>query len=78
MFRPDVFAEHPPSDGAPFLDAGVPIVDLMPLPRYLLSASDTIEMVHRPSLVPITRAVARLVWDLKGMTPAVFRYDAMR
>jgi hypothetical protein len=50
----------------------------MPLPRYLLSASDTIEMVHRPSLVPITRAVARLVWDLKGMTPAVFRYDAMR
>jgi hypothetical protein len=78
VFRPDVFAEHPPSDGAPFLAAGVPIVDLMPLPRYLLSASDTIEMVHRPSLVPITRAVARLVWDLKGMTPAVFRYDAMR
>lgn len=78
VFSPTAFGDQVPSDGAAFIDAGVPIVDLMPLPRYLLAGTEGTDLVHRPSLVPVTRAVARLLWDLKGMTPAVFRYDAIR
>ncbi len=63
----------PPTDGAFFHPAGVPIVQLLAAPSYLFDAADTPEMVHRPSLVPITRAVVRIVEASRAWTAAGLR-----
>lgn len=63
----------PPTDGAFFHPAGVPIVQLLAAPSYLFDAADTPEMVHRPSLVPITRAVVRIVEASRSWTAGGLR-----
>jgi hypothetical protein len=66
ILPPDAFFENPPTDGAFFYPAGVPIVQLLAAPEYLVDAGDTLPMVHEESLVPITRAVIDLVGSLAG------------
>ena len=59
----ETFGEMPPTDGGFFHLARVPMVNLLAAPMYLFDPADTIEMIHRPSLVPTSRAAARLVAD---------------
>ncbi len=66
ILPPDAFFENPPTDGAFLYPAGVPIVQLLAAPEYLVDAGDTLSMVHEESLVPITRAVIDLVDSLAG------------
>ena len=54
---------HGPTDGGFFHLAGVPMVNLLAAPMYLFDPADTVEMIHEPSLVPVSRAAARLVAD---------------
>jgi hypothetical protein len=60
----------PVGDGAMFHLLGAPTVQIVNWPTYLLMAEDTPEMVHLESLVPITRAVIRIVNDIGGQTAA--------
>jgi hypothetical protein len=42
-------------------------------PVYLFNAADTVEMIHQESLVPVSRAAARLVAWTRGQTAAGMR-----
>ena len=66
VLPPDLFGEFPPTDGGFFHLAGVPMVNLLAAPMYLFDPADTVEMIHRPSLVPVSRAAARLVAEAAG------------
>ena len=61
ILPPDVFGPAPTTDGGPFHLAGVPIVNFLTAPFYLFDAIDTLDKIHRPSLVPVTRAAIRII-----------------
>ena len=63
----------PPTDGAFFHPAGVPIVNLLTAPMYLFDAQDTLDMIHEPSLVPVTRAAIRIINSMQGRSAAELR-----
>lgn len=76
IMQPDGFPPGsiaPPTDGAFFHPAGVPIVNFLTAPMYLFDAQDTIDKVHEPSLVPITRAAIRIINALQGRSAAELR-----
>jgi len=72
ILPPNIFGPHPTTDGGPFHTAGVPLVNFLTAPFYLFDEQDTLDKIHRPSLVPVTRAAIRLVeataaWTAKEM-----------
>jgi hypothetical protein len=75
VLDPEVFFERPPTDGSAFYGAGVPIVQYLTAPMYLFDAQDTIDKVHVDTLVPLTRAVIRIVHATRGSTASTFRDD---
>jgi hypothetical protein len=81
IMLPDGFppgSPAPPTDGAFFHPAGVPIVNLLAAPMYLFDAADTVELIHEESLVPVTRAAARLVAWTGDQTAAGMRAAVVR
>jgi hypothetical protein len=77
MLRPDTFGEKPTTDGADFYPAGVPIVHHLAAPFYLFDAMDTLDKIHRPSLVPLTRAAIRIIESTAGVSAQAMRADAV-
>ena len=77
VLPPDAFGEFPPTDGGVFHRHGVPLVDLLSAPAYLFDACDTLDKVHEPSLVPITRATVRIIDALTGRSAADLRAGSM-
>jgi len=73
---PTVFGEKPTTDGADFHLAGVPLVQFLAAPFYLFDAMDTLDKVHRPTLVPLTRAAIRIIEATSGVTAAAMRAAA--
>jgi hypothetical protein len=73
VFRPEVFFEIPPTDGGPLHTAGVPLVNFLTAPMYLFDSCDTLDKIHRPSLVPVTRAVTRIIGSTAERTAAGVR-----
>lgn len=73
VLRPDIFMEHPPTDGGFFHLAGVPLVDFLAAPMYLFDSADTIDKVDVDALEPLARAAIRIVADLDGRTAAGIR-----
>src|SRR5262249_57454635 len=68
VLPPDVFGPHPTTDGGPFHLAEVPLVNFLTAPFYLFDAMDTLDKIHRPSLVPVTRAAVRIVEPTAGVS----------
>jgi hypothetical protein len=77
MLRPDTFGEKPTTDGADFHLAGVPLVHYLVAPWYLFDSQDTLDKIHRASLVPITRAAIRIIESTVGVSAAAMRADAI-
>ncbi|MEX2247911.1 MAG: M28 family peptidase [Dehalococcoidia bacterium] len=77
MLRPDAFGPKPTTDGADFFLAGVPLVNFLTAPFYLFDAMDTLDKIHRPSLVPVTRAAARIIASTAGVSAAAMRADTV-
>jgi hypothetical protein len=73
LAAPDAFGTQPPTDGAFYHNEGVPIVHHLAAPFYLFDAMDTLDKIDRTSLVPVTRAVVRIVEGTRGVSA-----DAMR
>ena len=73
ILPPDVFGPMPTSDGGPFHLAGLPLVNFLTAPFYLYDASDTLDKIHRQSLVPLTRAAIRIIASTHGMSAAAMR-----
>jgi hypothetical protein len=76
IMQPDGFPPGnpmPPTDGAYFHPAGVPLVHFLTAPMYLFDARDTLDKVHAPSLVPVTRAVIRIIEAMRSRSAAELR-----
>jgi hypothetical protein len=73
ILKPDQFGEKPTTDGADFHLAGVPIAQHLAAPFYLFDAMDTLDKIHRPSLVPLTRAAVRIIESTRGVSAAAMR-----
>lgn len=73
VFRPGVFFENPPTDGAAFNAAGVPMVNFLTAPMYLFDKRDTIDKIHEASLEPVSRAVVRIIESTRGVSAAQMR-----
>lgn len=78
ILPPEVFGPAPSTDGGPFHLAGVPLVNFLTAPFYLFDAMDTLDKIHRPSLVPVTRAAIRIIASTRGMSAAAMRESAAR
>jgi len=70
---PTMFGPKPTTDGADFYLAGVPLVNYLTAPFYLFDAMDTLDKIHRPSLVPVTRAAIRIIESTGGVSAAGMR-----
>jgi hypothetical protein len=70
---PTVFGDRPTTDGGDFHLAGVPIVNYLTAPFYLFDSMDTLDKIHRPSLVPVTRAAVRIIEGTAGVSAAEMR-----
>jgi hypothetical protein len=77
ILRPDIFGPKPTTDGADFHLAGVPLVNFLTAPFYLFDEMDTLDKIHRPSLVPVTRAAIRIVESTEGVSAAAMRRDVV-
>jgi hypothetical protein len=77
MLRPDIFGPRPTTDGSEFYVCGVPIVNYLTAPFYLFDSMDTLDKIHRPSLVPVTRATIRIVESTAGLSAAAMRSDGV-
>ncbi|MGN9910321.1 M28 family peptidase [Phytohabitans sp. LJ34] len=73
ILPPTALGERPPTDAAFYYSAGVPIVNFLAAPWYLLDKADTLDKVDRAGLVPLTRAAARIVAATRGVSPADWR-----
>jgi hypothetical protein len=73
---PTMFGPKPTTDGADFYLAGVPLVNYLTAPFYLFDAMDTLDKIHRPSLVPITRAAIHIIESTTGVSAAAMRAAA--
>lgn len=73
LLAPDAFGPMPLSDGALYHRAGVPVVQFLSAPWYLFDESDTVDKVDRDSLLPITRAVVRIIDATRATTAAGLR-----
>lgn len=73
VLPPDVFGPMPTSDGGLFHPAGVPLVNFLTAPFYLFDAIDTLDKIHRPSLVPVTRAAIRIIASTGGVSAEAMR-----
>lgn len=73
IMPPDVFGPSPTTDGGFFHLAGVPLVNFLTAPMYLFDAQDTLDKIHVPSLVPVTRAAIRIIASTRGTTAAQMR-----
>src|SRR5262249_42072841 len=63
---------NPPTDAA-FFHPTTPIVSFLTAPMSLFDEADTPQMIHQPSLVPLTRATVRIIEALRGETAAGLR-----
>ena len=73
---PTMFGPKPTTDGADFYLAGVPLVNYLTAPFYLFDAMDTLDKIHRPSLLPVTRAAIRIIDSTTAISAAAMRSDA--
>jgi hypothetical protein len=63
---------NPPTDAA-FFHPHAPIVSFLTAPMYLFDEADTLDKVHEPSLVPLTRATIDIVNALADQSAASLR-----
>ena len=77
IMPPEVFGPRPTTDGSEFYVYGVPIVNYLTAPFYLFDAMDTLDKIHRPSLVPVTRAAVRIIESTARVSAADMRADAI-
>ena len=73
ILPPTALGPRPTTDGSEFYVAGVPIVNFLTAPFYLFDAMDTLDKIHHPTLVPLTRATIRIVETTAGISAAAMR-----
>jgi hypothetical protein len=73
VLPPTAFGPRPTTDGGDFHLAGVPLMNFLTAPFYLFDSRDTMDKIHRESLVPVTRAAIRIIEWTAGRTATQMR-----
>ncbi len=73
LMTPDALAPFPTTDGGPFHLEQVPLVNFLSAPFYLFDAMDNLDKIHAASLVPVTRAVIRIIESTRSVSAAAMR-----
>jgi hypothetical protein len=73
LMTPTALAPFPTTDGGPFHLENVPLVNYLTAPFYLFDAMDTVDKIHAPTLMPLTRATIRIVDSTRGLSAAAMR-----
>ena len=73
ILAPDAFGTFPPTDGAGYHVAGVPVVNVLAAPFYLFDEMDTLDKIDRDHLVPLTRTTIRIIESVRSETAAGLR-----
>jgi hypothetical protein len=76
VLPPTALGPRPTTDGSEFFLYNVPIVNFLAAPFYLFDSMDTLDKIHRPTLVPLTRATIRIIDSTAGVTAAQMRAGA--
>ncbi len=77
ILAPTAFGPQPPTDAGFYYAAGVPIVNFLAAPWYLVDRADRLDKVDTAGLVPLTRAGIRIIESTRGMSPADWRTPGM-
>jgi len=67
-------SSNPPTDAA-FFHPHSPIVSFLTAPMYLFDEGDTLDKIHQPSLVPLTRATIDIVNAMANESAASLRAE---
>jgi peptidase M28-like protein len=70
---PNAISPQPPTDGAFFHNAGVPVMHFLAAPFYLFDSMDTLDKIDRDHLVPLSRATIRVIESTRGVSAADMR-----
>ncbi len=76
LLPPDGFPpgrNNPPTDGSFYHLDGIPFISFLTAPPYLFDTADTLDKIHEESYQPLTRAVIRMINDLKNYTASKLR-----
>ncbi len=76
LCAPDALGTAPPTDGGLYYTEGIPIAQFLSAPWYLFDSADTLDKIDRASLIPLTRAVIRIVDSTRTTTAAELRAEA--
>jgi len=76
ILPPDVFAPNPLTDASSFFAHGVPLVNFETMPFYLFDPRDTLDKVDQAGLLPLTRAMIRIIESTAGVSAAQMRSGA--
>lgn len=74
---PNAISPQPPTDGAFFHNAGVPVMHFLAAPFYLFDSMDTLDKIDREHLVPLSRATIRVIEATRGVSAANMRAGQM-
>jgi hypothetical protein len=77
ILAPDAFGTQPPTDGAFYHLAGVPVMNFLTAPFYLFDEMDTLDKVDRDNLESLSRATIRIVDSTAGVSAAELRADVV-
>ncbi|MFX1572511.1 MAG: M28 family peptidase, partial [Promethearchaeota archaeon] len=80
ILPPDGFppgSDKPPTDAAFYHLGGIPFISFLTAPPYLFDIADTLDKIHEESYEPITRAVIRIINDLKNHTAHELRAQVL-
>jgi len=77
LMTPTALAPFPTSDGGPFHLAQVPLVNYLTAPFYLFDAMDNVDKIDAATLVPLTRAVVRIVGSTHHVSAGAMRGAAV-
>ncbi|HKX71507.1 MAG TPA: hypothetical protein VJM75_09780 [Acidimicrobiales bacterium] len=77
ILAPDAFGTQPPTDGAFYHLAGVPVMNFLTAPFYLFDEMDTLDKVDQDNLESLSRATIRIVDSTAGVSAAELRADVV-
>ena len=77
ILAPDAFGTQPPTDGAFYQLAGVPVMNFLTAPFYLFDEMDTLDKVDRDNLESLSRATIHIVDSTAGVSAAELRADVV-
>ncbi|HEY3139508.1 MAG TPA: M28 family peptidase [Acidimicrobiales bacterium] len=73
ILTPTAIGAQPPTDGAFYYNEGVPITHFLSAPFYLFDEMDQPDKIDKENLVPLSRAVIRIVESTTGVSASQMR-----